>query len=119
MSRSEFRYNKKRKHYAYLFKDVGTKRKCILITSKPIMIERKHKRNRIVKNVLLFHHPNISKAGNYFLIPRIYIDDILCFDVIIHNWNWNINDKRKVKRIKKNKNIQQNKNAGYDTTNSS
>ncbi len=34
MSRSEFRWNKKRKHYAYLHKDIGKKRKNILLTSK-------------------------------------------------------------------------------------
>ena len=105
MSRSEFRYNKKRKHYAYLFKDVGTKRKCILITSKPIMVERKHKRNRMVKNVLLFHHPNLFKEGTFYLIPKVYIDEIICFDERIYQWFWDINDKRKVKRIKNNKNI--------------
>ena len=104
MSRSEFRYNKKRKHYSYLFKDVGTKRKCILITSKPIMIEKKHKgRIKITKNIVLFSHPNHLKVGVFYLIPKIYIDEIICFDKKIYQWFWDKNDKRKVKRIKKNK----------------
>ena len=38
MSLSEFRFNKKRKHYAYLFKQIGLFRKNILFTSKPIRI---------------------------------------------------------------------------------
>ena len=38
MSRSEFRWNKKRKHYAYLFKDIGRKRLNLLISSKSVML---------------------------------------------------------------------------------
>ena len=45
MSISEFRYNKKRKHYAYLFKTIGLKRKNILITSKPFVIKHKNGRS--------------------------------------------------------------------------
>ena len=41
MSRNEFRWNKKRKHYAYLHKDIGTKRINILISSKPIVKTKK------------------------------------------------------------------------------
>ena len=104
MSRSEFRYNKKRKHYAYLFKDIGTKRKCILISSQPIMIIKKNRGGKqIIKNVLLFHHPNKNKEGVFYLIPKVYVDEILCFDEREYKWFWDINDKRKVKRIKKNK----------------
>ena len=104
MSRSEFRYNKKRKHYSYLFKDVGTKRKCILISSKSIMVIKKNRGGKkIIKNILLFHHPNANKEGIFYLIPKIYIDEIICFDERIYQWFWDKNDKRKVKRIKKKK----------------
>ena len=41
MSLSEFRFNKKRKHYAYLFKDIGTKKLNLLITSKPVVLKKK------------------------------------------------------------------------------
>ena len=106
MSRSEFRFNKKRKHYAYLFKDLGTKRKNILISSKPIMIRKKNKKKqRIQNNVPLYHHPNPKKEGNYFLIPFYYVDEIDSFDIYVYkNWQFHKNDKRKVKRIKKGKN---------------
>lgn len=71
MSISEFRYNKKRKHYSYIFKKMGLKRKNILITSKPIMLEKKHKNNRIKTkmtiNVVLFCHPNHSKKDSFTL----------------------------------------------------
>ena len=103
MSRSEFRWNKKRKHYAYLHKDVGSRRKNILLTSKSIMIIKKNRGGKeIVTNVPLYHHPNPKKSGRYYLIPRIYVDDVKSFDEkIFQNWEFNKNDKRKLKRIKK------------------
>ena len=106
MSTSEFRYNKKRKHYAYLFKTIGIKRKNILISSKPVMIEKKHKKNRlktkITINIVLYRHPNPTKKGKYYVIPKIYIDDISCFDsFVLEKWSFNKNDKRKIKRIKR------------------
>ena len=102
MARSEFRWNKKRKHYAYLFKDIGTKRKNLLITSKECVI--KHKRGKIRKaidNIPLAHHPNIRKQGDFFVIPKVYVDEESSFEETIYPWKWNVNDKRKIKRIKK------------------
>ena len=112
MSRSEFRWNKKRKHYAYLHKDMGKRRKNILISSKSVMIIKKNRGGlQTIKNVPLFHHPNPKKEGNFYLIPKNYIDSTDSFDKHIYeNWKFNKNDKRKVKRIKK-----INKKVGYDT----
>ena len=106
MSTSEFRYNKKRKHYAYIFKKIGTARKNILISSKPLMIEKKHKKNRIktkvTVNIVLYRHPNAMKRGKFYLIPKIYIDSIGSFgDIVFDKWLFDKHDKRKVKRIKK------------------
>ena len=104
MSRSEFRWNKKRKHYAYLFKIMGTKIKNILISSKSVVIRKKHGKTTIKNNVPLVRHPNKKKSGKYFLIVRIYIDDESSFDELVYtDWVFDINDKRKVKRIKKGK----------------
>ena len=104
MSCSEFRWNKKRKHYAYLFKDMGSKRHNILISSKPIMVDKKNKKKkRLIKNIPLFRHPNPNKEGRFFLIRIIYIDEFSSFDDKTYNWSWDKNDKRKVKRIKKGK----------------
>ena len=108
MSTSEFRYNKKRKHYAYIFKKVGRMRKNILISSKRLMIEKKHKNNRaktkITINIVLYRHPNNNKAGLFYLIPRVYMDDISSFDnLILEEWTFDKNDKRKVKHIKRRK----------------
>ena len=66
MSRSEFRYNKKRKHYAYLHKDKDSKRMNILITSKRFVKKRKHGKEKIVLvNIPLVHHPNPDKDGQF------------------------------------------------------
>ena len=76
MSRSEFRYNKKRKHFAYLFKDIGSKRKNLLLSSKPIIVRLKKGKIKKTNNIPLYKHPNPNKNGQYYLIARIYIDDL-------------------------------------------
>ena len=101
MSRSEFRWNKKRKHYAYLHKDIGRKRINILITSKPVVLR---KGRIVIINVPLYKHPNTKYKQQFYLIPRNYLDDAESFETKIYvNWKFDKNDKRKVKRIKKNK----------------
>ena len=102
MSRSEFRYNKKRKHFAYLFKDIGSKRKNLLLSSKPIIVRLKKGKIKKTNNIPLYKHPNPNKNGQYYLIARIYIDDLFSFDdKIYRQWRFDKNDKRKVKRLKK------------------
>ena len=97
MARSEFRYNKKRKHYAYLFKDVGSKVKNIVFTSKQF---RKY-RGDYRKNVKLYAHPNPNSNKTVYVIPYVYVDEISSFESKKLDWKFNINDKRKIKRIKK------------------
>lgn len=70
MARSEFRYNRKRKHYSYLFKDIGNRRKNIVLTSKEYRKEHK----RIKKNVKLYKNPNPNNDKQSYLIPIIYND---------------------------------------------
>ena len=64
MSRSEFRYNRKRKHYSYLFKDVGSKRKNIILSSKPVRKEHK----KIKRNVKLYKNPNPNMNSDSYVI---------------------------------------------------
>ena len=97
MSTSEFRYNKKRKHYAYLFKTVGSRRLNIIISSKPFRKEHK----RIKKNVSLSKHPNPNSNKKAFIIPIVYKDEIISFDSRVLKWVFHRNDKRKIKRLKK------------------
>ena len=105
MSRSEFRWNKKRKHYAYLFETIGNKSKNILISSKPYVIKHKNGKIKIiVKNILLLRHPNKNKSGLFYVVPIIYVDDTDSFGGFIYaDRTFDINDKRKIKRIKKSK----------------
>ena len=107
MSRSEFRWNKKRKHYAYLFKDLGEYRKNILLHSDPCgrigwnVIKQKQFDKSHIK---LYRHPNPNKPPykSYYVERRIYVDHKDSFNMIIYKkWRWNKNDKRKIKRLKK------------------
>lgn len=76
-------------------------KKNILITIKP-QITRKGKTN--INNVPLYKHPNPNKDGKFYLIPRNFLDDESSFEQKVYtNWKFHKNDKRKVKRIKRNK----------------
>ena len=97
MSISEFRYNKKRKHYSYLFNSDGSRRKNIVLTSKPYRKEHK----KMKKNIKLFKNPNPNKGDDSYLIPIVYNDSVDSFDERKLKWKFHQNDKRKVKRLKK------------------
>ena len=97
MSRSEFRWNKRRKHYAYLFKNKGLFILNIVITTKPVRVSH----GKIKQNIKLYHHPNPAIGVDSYLIPLIYFDRLDSFGVRIYRWTFDKNDKRKVKRIKK------------------
>lgn len=100
MSISKFRFNKRRKHYSYSFKK-KTKTENILLTSKPI--RKRHE--RIEKNVKLYKHPNPNSSKEVYLIPIVYSNEESSFDSKELKWKFHPNDKRKVKRIKKNRKI--------------
>lgn len=106
MSRSEFRWNKKRKHYAYLFKDNDDYRKNLLLHSdpskKPDWNEEKQKEFD-KKNVELYQHPNPNKPKDekYYVEKRVYNDHKNSFKEKVYQWKWSMHDKRKIKRLKK------------------
>ena len=97
MALSEFRYSKKRKHYSYLFKEVGSKRKNIILSSKPVRKEHK----RIKKNIKLYKHPNPTDNKDVYLVPKVYLDELDSFDKKREGWKFHPNDKRKIKRLKR------------------
>ena len=105
MSRSEFRWNKKRKHYAYLFKDLGDMVANILLTTDCIFIDKKNGKRIIFKNIKLYRHPNPNKSKEeiyYIVNHRPYIDKLSSFSENVYkHWSWHKNDKRKIKRLKK------------------
>lgn len=102
MSTSEFRYSKKRKHYAYLFKSKGEIRLSILLSTKKITKNKKFGKEILTLNIPLLKHPNPLSDKNAFLIDKVYFDKIETFDEkVLKTWNFEKNDKRKVKRIKR------------------
>ena len=99
MSRSEFRWNKKRKHYAYLFKDKGKYVLNIVITTKPFrLVHGKEK-----SNIMLVRHPNPKCNKSAYVIPFVYVDDFISFFEKVYKWDFDVNDKRKIKKIKREK----------------
>ena len=106
MSRSEFRWNKKRKHYAYIFQEKGEFFKNLLIHSDP----SKHKdwtkqkeKDFLKRHTVLYRNPNPNKSlsQKYYVENRIYVDKSSSFEIRKYEWNWDKNDKRKIKRLKK------------------
>ena len=106
MARSEFRWNKKRKHYSYLFKDKKEYRKNLLLHSDPSKRDgwTKNRQKEFNKShTKLFRHPNPNKSieNNYYVENRIYTDHRDSFETRTYKWKWDKNDKRKIKRLKK------------------
>ena len=99
MSISEFRYNKKRKHYSYIFKTKGTYRKNIVFSTKSVRIWK----GKIKNNVRLFKHPNPNSNKTLYVIPVVYADNATCFYPKKLEWFFDRNDKRLIKRIKRKK----------------
>ena len=105
MAISEFRYNKKTKHYSYIVAKNDDYRKNISISTKS---KRKKKRKNGTyieyNNILLYKHPNPRTPNKkVYLIPKIEYTHKDSFGRKLSSWKFHNNDKRIVKRIKKNK----------------
>lgn len=102
MSRSEFRWNKKRKHYSYLFKDNGQKRMNFLLHTKGFLeIKRKNGKIKQINFIPLTKRPDGKDGPTIYIEPKIYLDET--FSDKKYPWNFDVNDKRKIKRLKKQK----------------
>lgn len=106
MSKNTFKYNKKRKHYSYIFGENNNRCKNILLTTKALFEDKKYGKKIIRSNIPLAEHPNPSKKKDgikYYLVNhQPYFDDSFSFDSKVYSkWKWNPNDKRKIKRFKK------------------
>ena len=101
--KNKFRYNKKRKHYSYIFKIVNGFCLNILLTTQPESIHKKHGKIIKIRNIKLHMHPNHRRSNTIVFIynHQPYIDAIESFDCKQLDWEWDVNDKRKVKRFKK------------------
>ena len=109
-----FRFNKKRKHYAYIFKIKNGYCLNILLTTQSKSIHKKHGKTKVVNNIKVYKHPNskISNVVIYIYNHSPYVDSLESFSRKELDWIWDINDKRNVKRMKKykkNKDYFQNK----------
>ena len=103
MALSEFRWNKKRKHYSYLYKKQGDYRKNLLLTTDSTVKGKKHGKSTEMKNVKLHKHPNSNTKKEVYVIPKVYTDHYTSFDERIYRWNFDKNDKRLIKKIKSGK----------------
>ena len=100
ISRSEFRYNKKRKHYAYLYGDKSVFRKNILLSTKDSVDIKSGDRIRRKRNIKLNKAPDGS-TKTVFVINKAFLDHRDSFDDKVYDWKFDISDKRKIKKIKK------------------
>ena len=104
MALSEFRYNKKRKHFSYIFGRKGNLRKNLLLTSKPIKkIKRKKGKYIEKKNVKLYQNPDPNDYSDSYVIPKVYCDDESSFGRLKSNWRFHTYDRLVIKKIKRGK----------------
>ena len=105
MARSKFRYNKKRKHYSYSYREKNGYSENILLTTDSVLVDKKYGRRIVRNNIPLYMHPNPNKrkdGNNYYIVNhRPYFDKEESFNPKRYRWMWHRNDKRKIKRFKK------------------
>lgn len=108
--KDKFLYNKKRKHYSYIFKVRNGYCLNILLTTEAESKQKKHKKEKIVNNIKLYKYPNKNSILKVFIYNRSPCNDHeSSFDKKVLNGIWDVNDKRKVKRMKKYKKYYVNK----------
>ena len=95
MSISKFRFNKRRKHPSYVFKEKNNKYHCIIITHS--------KTTKSKANIPLYKNPQREKKKQAYLVPKIYKDEKSFYGKKINNFSFHKFDKRKVKHIKEHK----------------
>ena len=105
MVQNKFRYNKKCKHYSYSYREKNRYSENVLLTTDPVLEDKKYGRRIIRNNIRIYRHPNPNKQndGNkyYIVNHRPYFDKDDSFNPKIYKWKWHRNDKRIVKRFKK------------------
>ena len=99
--RTEFRYNRRRKHYSYIYKQKGDYRYNLLMSSNEYI----RRKNKIIgRNVPLYKHPNPNKPNEKsYIMTRRYVDHKNDFGPVKKNWFFHIFDRLKIKKIKKGK----------------
>lgn len=107
MAISEFRYNKRRGHYSYIFGRKGNMRKNVLLSTNEYRVKKIKSNNCekliVNRNIPLYKHPNPNCTDKIYVMPRIYNDNKNVFGKLKRTWSFDIFDKRKIKRLKKRK----------------
>lgn len=90
-----FAFNKRRKHPSYVFKEKDGKYHNLLITHS--------KEDKKRRNIPLYRNPNPDDNSKAYIHNKVYVDPKNSFDRVFSYWKFHSFDKRKIKRIKKNK----------------
>ncbi len=98
MAISEFRFNKKRKHPAYVFKKKNGKYHSLTITHSSKFNNR--------KNTKLYKNPSPKDTSDAYVIKKIAKDDISSYSKRpLKDWSFHTYDRRNIKRLKKGKRL--------------
>ncbi len=98
MAISEFRFNKRKKHPAYVFKKKKDKYYSLTITHSP------KTRNR--KNIKLYENPSPEDKRAAYVVKKVAKDNVKSYDKKpLPGWKFHTYDRRNIKRLKKNKKI--------------
>ena len=95
MSISQFRFNRRRKHPSYVFNEKDNKYQSLIITHSPV--------TRKKNNIRLYKNPNNNDSSTSYIVPKIVSDNKSSYNKPYKNWNFDKNDKRKIKRLIKRK----------------
>lgn len=100
MRKQEFRYNKRRGHYSYIYEEDGDVRKHLMLSTKDSQKVKRKGNVYIVKNVKLDKHPNPKSNKNVWVMTRRFVDKKNAFDKNARkNWKLTKSDKTKVEII--------------------
>lgn len=105
MAISEFRYNRKRKHYAYIYGKKGDLRKNLLLSFSPTRkVKKRNGTKKVVKNVKLQRNPNpLVNEPTYVMTKRCTDHKDKFGEKVFTDWSFSPDDRRVIKRLKKGK----------------
>ena len=98
--REEFRYNKRRGHYSYIYDEDGDNRKNLLLSTKPTRKTKSGGKEYSAKNIKLDKHPNPNSNKDVWVMTRRFVDNKKAFSKNAYkNWKFTKSDKMKIDKI--------------------
>lgn len=88
--KKHFRFNKRRKHPSYVFKEKNGNYHSIIVTHS----------SHNGKNIKLYRNPNRNDSSPSYFVPRVYVDAKSSYGREYKNWKLSYRDKLKYYRIK-------------------